>query len=211
MQLGLAAWHRAMLAGCPEDLLTELLADDAVFHSPVLHTPQVGREAVALHLSAACRILALGRFAYVRELADGPEAALEFEATLDGVGMNGVHLLRGGGGEQVPHRGAVREARADETAEGGVVARSAADDDRDPAGRGAGGADDASRDAAHVAGVRRHEAVDHLVGEVGRIVPQPRHRALRPVAACARVLWSGSTVTPGRSVRRRAAAHPSIF
>lgn len=94
MQLGLAAWHRAMLAGCPEDLLTELLADDAVFHSPVLHTPQVGREAVALHLSAACRILALRRFAYVRELADGPEAALEFEATLDGVAVNGVHLLR---------------------------------------------------------------------------------------------------------------------
>ena len=94
MQLGLAAWHRAMLAGCPEDLLTELLAEDAVFHSPVLHTPQVGREAVALHLSAACRTLALGRFAYVRELADGPEAALEFEAMLDGVAVNGVHLLR---------------------------------------------------------------------------------------------------------------------
>jgi hypothetical protein len=39
-----------MLAGCPEDMLAELVADDAVFHSPVLQTPQTGREAVLLHL-----------------------------------------------------------------------------------------------------------------------------------------------------------------
>lgn len=94
MQLGLAAWHRAMLAGCPEDMLAELVADDAVFHSPVLQTPQTGREAVLLHLTAACRTLRQTRFAYVRELTDGHEAALEFDAVLDGVTVNGVHLLR---------------------------------------------------------------------------------------------------------------------
>ncbi|NMN05772.1 MULTISPECIES: nuclear transport factor 2 family protein [unclassified Novosphingobium] len=94
MQLGLAAWHRAMLAGCPQDLLAELVAEDAVFHSPVLHTPQVGHQAVCLHLSAACGALCQGGLGYVRELVDGPEAALEFEATLDGVAVNGVHLLR---------------------------------------------------------------------------------------------------------------------
>jgi hypothetical protein len=92
MQLGLAAWHRAMLAGCPDEMLGELVAEDAVFHSPVLHTPQVGQAAVMLHLSAACRTL--DGLAYVRELVDGPEAALEFKATLDGVAINGVHLLR---------------------------------------------------------------------------------------------------------------------
>jgi hypothetical protein len=94
MQLGLAAWHRAMLAGCPQDLLVELLAPDAVFHSPVLNTPQVGVDATCRHLSAACAALSRGGLAYVRELVDGPEAALEFEATLDGVPVNGVHLLR---------------------------------------------------------------------------------------------------------------------
>lgn len=94
MQLGLAAWHRAMLAGCPDDLLDELVAADAVFHSPVLRTPQEGHAAVMLHLAAAARTLKTGSLRYVRELVDGPEAALEFEARLDGVAINGLHLIR---------------------------------------------------------------------------------------------------------------------
>lgn len=94
MQLGLAAWHRAMLAGCPDDLLRELVADDATFHSPVLHTPQDGQEAVMLHLAAANRALDGEHFSYVRELVDGSEAALEFQARIDGVAINGVHLIR---------------------------------------------------------------------------------------------------------------------
>jgi len=94
MQLGLAAWHRTMLAGCPDDMLAELVAEDAIFHSPVLQTPQVGQQAVCLHLAAACGTLCDGGLTYVRELVDGPEAALEFDATLDGVAVNGVHLLR---------------------------------------------------------------------------------------------------------------------
>ena len=80
-------------------------------------------------------------------------------------------LLRRGRGEEVPHRRAVRESGSDESAEGGVVARPAADDDGDLAVGHDGAADDPSGDAADRAAVGRDEAVDHLVGEGGRVIP----------------------------------------
>lgn len=95
MQLGLAAWHRAMTAGYPEDALEELVAEDAVFHSPVMHTPQQGRDKVVLYLGAAGRVFANSGFRYVRELVDGAaEVCLEFEADLDGTQINGIDLIR---------------------------------------------------------------------------------------------------------------------
>lgn len=94
MQLGLAAWHRAILAGCPEDQLIELVAADAMFHSPVARTAVEGRDAVVLYLSAAGKVFASSGLRYVRELVEGPEACLEFEAVLDEVPLNGVQLIR---------------------------------------------------------------------------------------------------------------------
>ena len=94
MNLGLAAWHRAMAAGCPDDLLRELIAEDAVFHSPVVHTPQAGRAKVMLYLGAAGQVFANTGFAYVRELVDGPEVCLEFTAMIDGIQLNGIDLIR---------------------------------------------------------------------------------------------------------------------
>lgn len=93
MQLGLAAWHRYVL-GNDVDLLDELIADDAVFHSPVVHTPQRGREKVMLYLGAAARVFAGAGFTYVRELVDGAETCLEFTATIDGTEIDGVDLIR---------------------------------------------------------------------------------------------------------------------
>lgn len=94
MKLGLAAWHRAMADGCPDEAMMDLIAEDAVFHSPVVHTPQVGREKVILYLGAANRVFSDNGFTYVRELVDGPEACLEFTAEIDGVFVNGVDLIR---------------------------------------------------------------------------------------------------------------------
>ena len=94
MNRGLAAWHRYMTSG-DADLLAELLADDAVFHSPVVHTPQEGREKVMAYLLAAGDVFGgPSGFHYVRELVDGPEACLEFAATIDGVEVNGIDLIR---------------------------------------------------------------------------------------------------------------------
>lgn len=93
MQLGLAAWHRYMLDNDP-DLLADLIAPDAVFHSPVVHTPQEGKAKVLAYLSAAGHVLGNETFHYTRELVDGPEAMLEFVAEIDGITINGIDLIR---------------------------------------------------------------------------------------------------------------------
>ncbi|KHS47799.1 MULTISPECIES: nuclear transport factor 2 family protein [Novosphingobium] len=93
MKLGLAAWHRYMVSG-DIALLDELVADDAVFHSPVVHTPQEGREKVLMYLTAAGEVFGNGTFRYVRELVDGAEACLEFECEMDGIKVNGIDLIR---------------------------------------------------------------------------------------------------------------------
>jgi hypothetical protein len=88
----LAAWHdivrRVDFPG-----LRGLLADDCVFHSPVVHTPQRGRDLTAGYLAAAMQVLGNGTFRYVREVTGLRDAALEFEAELDGVHINGVDLI----------------------------------------------------------------------------------------------------------------------
>jgi len=94
MQLGLAAWHRAIAAGYPEDALMELVAPDAVYHSPVMHTPEHGREKVVLYLVSCGRVFGQAGFRYIRELVDGMEACLEFEADLDGTPVNGIDLIQ---------------------------------------------------------------------------------------------------------------------
>ena len=94
---GLAAWHRVLAEGNPPEELAKIVAEDAVFHSPVVHTPQAGRDKVVMYLAAAGRVLGApgghARFRYVRELVDGHEACLEFVAEIDGITINGVDLI----------------------------------------------------------------------------------------------------------------------
>ena len=94
---GLAAWHRVMAEGNPPDELAKILADDAVFHSPVVHTPQVGKAKVIAYLAAAGQVFGApgghANFRYVRELVDGHEACLEFVAEIDGITINGIDLI----------------------------------------------------------------------------------------------------------------------
>ncbi len=93
----LKAWHR-IVNESDFSALDSLLADDVVFHSPVVHTPQAGKALVTLYLRAAGSVLLAGGFRYVREIvaedASGGDAVLEFEAELDGIHINGVDLIR---------------------------------------------------------------------------------------------------------------------
>ena len=89
----LQAWHDALTQRDPRGL-ADLIADDAVFHSPVVHRPQVGKALVHGYLSAAMSVLGNASFRYVRELADNGQACLEFEVEIDGVHVNGVDLIR---------------------------------------------------------------------------------------------------------------------
>jgi hypothetical protein len=91
---GLARWHAYMHSGSDPALLAALLAEDAVFHSPVVHTPQVGKRLVMAYLVAAAHVLGTEHFHYVRELVDGDEMMLEFVTELDGIAINGVDIIR---------------------------------------------------------------------------------------------------------------------
>ncbi len=73
--------------------LASILADDAVFHSPVVHTPQVGKPIVLAYLSAAGETLGNDTFRYVREIDGGNQALLEFETEMDGIHVNGVDII----------------------------------------------------------------------------------------------------------------------
>lgn len=88
----LERWHEVVRSRNPA-LLNQVLADDAVFHSPVLFAPQQGRDLVALYLTGAMNVLANPSFRYVREVTGEREAVLEFECEIDGVHVNGVDMI----------------------------------------------------------------------------------------------------------------------
>lgn len=89
----LAAWHD-LVRRRSADGLDALLADDVVFHSPVVHTPQVGKALTTMYLTAALHVLANDTFTYVREIAGPRDAALEFRVEIDGIVINGIDLIR---------------------------------------------------------------------------------------------------------------------
>ncbi|MFC3783565.1 hypothetical protein GGR90_001335 [Sphingopyxis italica] len=91
---GLAAWHTYMAGGGDPRALRDLLAEDAVFHSPVVHTPQEGADKVFTYLHAASHVLGGDDFRYLREIVDGDQAVLEFQSSLDGIQINGVDIIR---------------------------------------------------------------------------------------------------------------------
>ena len=91
---GLKSWHAVVAGGNQPEVLSAIIREDAVFHSPVVHTPQRGRTLVVAYLAAAGQTLGNASFRYVRELVDGENALLEFETELDGIQVNGVDLIR---------------------------------------------------------------------------------------------------------------------
>ena len=74
--------------------LAELLDADAVFHSPVVHTPQRGRALVMAYLTAAGQVFFNPTFRYAREVHGAHDAVLEFEVEIDGIQVNGVDMIR---------------------------------------------------------------------------------------------------------------------
>ena len=89
----LRTWHRLVRTRDASGL-SALLAEDAVFYSPVVHTPQRGRKLVAGYLTAAFHVFSNPSFRYVREIVGASDAVLEFEAEIDGVLVNGVDLIK---------------------------------------------------------------------------------------------------------------------
>ena len=88
----LETWHRLVRTNDASGL-RELVAEDAVFHSPVVHAPQTGRKLTVMYLSAAFRVFFNPTFRYVREIVGPHDAMLEFETEIDGVLVNGVDII----------------------------------------------------------------------------------------------------------------------
>lgn len=90
---GLQNWHRVIENGSDPKALAAILREDAVFHSPVVHSPQAGRPVVIAYLAAAGAVLGNDSFTYVREVVDGDTAVLEFTTEIGGIHINGVDMI----------------------------------------------------------------------------------------------------------------------
>ena len=89
----LARWHELVRTRDARGL-EALLAEEVVFHSPVVHTPQRGKALTLQYLSAAFRVFFDESFRYVRELREGSDAVLEFQVEIDAVTVNGVDMIK---------------------------------------------------------------------------------------------------------------------
>ena len=73
--------------------LWDLLHPDAVFESPVVHTPQRGRDITFKYLSSAEKVLGGPGFRYIGEWRSANGAVLEFEKEIEGIKLNGVDII----------------------------------------------------------------------------------------------------------------------
>jgi len=89
----LRVWHELVTTRNIRGL-GDLLADDVVFHSPVVHTPQAGKAITMQYLGAAFHVFFNETFRYVRTVTGPHDAVLEFQVEIDGIVVNGVDMLQ---------------------------------------------------------------------------------------------------------------------
>lgn len=87
----LARWHAAVESGDAAQL-TDLVAEDAVFRSPAVHTPAQGRDAVVAYLAAALRVLG-PCLTYHREWPGADSAVLELTTEVAGMSVHGADFI----------------------------------------------------------------------------------------------------------------------
>jgi SnoaL-like domain len=84
-------WHE-MVSKRDLDRIDEVLAEDCVFISPIVHTPQQGRDLTRLYLTGALNVFNES-FQYVKEIVTAQHAVLEFTCEVDGILVNGVDIM----------------------------------------------------------------------------------------------------------------------
>jgi hypothetical protein len=92
--------------------LWDLLHPDAVFESPVVHTPQRGRDITFKYLASAEKVLGGAGFKYVGEWRSDTGAVLEFEKEIDGIKINGVDIIAFADGKITHFKVMVRPLKA---------------------------------------------------------------------------------------------------
>ena len=89
----LSIWHELVKSRNTKGL-GALLADNVVFHSPVVHSPQMGKSITTQYLGAAFHVFFNETFKYIREITGPHDAALEFQVDIDDITVNGVDMLK---------------------------------------------------------------------------------------------------------------------
>lgn len=87
------AWHQ-LVESRNSSGLDALLSDDVIFHSPVVHTAQVGKAITKQYLAAAFRVFFNESFRYTREVVGDHDAILEFQVEIEGISVNGVDMIK---------------------------------------------------------------------------------------------------------------------
>ncbi|MDN5895515.1 MAG: nuclear transport factor 2 family protein [Nocardioides sp.] len=88
---GLARWHEIVESRDPSGL-REMIAEDAVFRSPAVHSPQEGRDLVTAYLAGAVAVLGQD-LTYDDEWIREHEAILEFHTRVDGLDVSGIDRI----------------------------------------------------------------------------------------------------------------------
>lgn len=110
------AWLDWMLTDHSADGLSGILAENVVFKSPVVHTPQEGKAITMAYLLAAGETLGNDDFRYTRLFDCGDKAVLEFETVMDGILVNGVDMIEwNADGQIVDFKVMVRPLKAIQT------------------------------------------------------------------------------------------------
>lgn len=92
-RLNLQRWYD-FVESHDEKALSDMLADDCVFHSPVLHTPQEGKALTYMYLAAAGKVLTgEGNFTYVGEWLSDDGAVIEFNTVIDDIKIDGIDMI----------------------------------------------------------------------------------------------------------------------
>jgi SnoaL-like domain len=99
---GLDKWY-SYIKSHDKAELWELLHPDAVFESPVVHTPQRGRDITFKYLTSATKVLGGPTFRYVGEWTNSSGAVLEFTTDVEGITINGVDIISFDADDRITH------------------------------------------------------------------------------------------------------------
>jgi len=100
---GLKIWHDYILHSHDKQVLWDMLHPDVVFESPVVHTPQRGRDITFKYLASADKVLGGPGFTYVGEWLNETSAILEFTNEINGIKINGIDMITFGEDGRITH------------------------------------------------------------------------------------------------------------
>ena len=88
----ISKWHE-VVKNRDYNLLTEILHNDVIFYSPVVYSPQRGKDITLKYLAAASEVFNSSNFQYIKEINNQNFASLEFTLTIDDTEINGIDLI----------------------------------------------------------------------------------------------------------------------